>query len=157
VELASPYAAEGTLATGDGRPDVLRSAPPHALSQAERAEVLRVANEPRFASVPPARIVPMLADEGAYLASESSFLRVLREQGQTARRGCAKAPRPARVPTTHIATAPRQMWCGDMNLPANVRSGPVGLSVPDPGPVQPQDRRLGVSIPQTHLPPSRRS
>jgi hypothetical protein len=37
-----------------------------------------VANEPRFCAVPPARIVPMLADEGAYLASESTFARVLR-------------------------------------------------------------------------------
>jgi putative transposase len=55
--------------------------------------VLRVANEPRFADVPPARIVPMLADEGVYLASESTFARVLREHGQNAHRGRAKAPR----------------------------------------------------------------
>lgn len=44
---------------------------------------LCVADEPRFADVPPARIVPMLADEGVYLGSESSFSRVLREHGQT--------------------------------------------------------------------------
>nr|WP_265706809.1 hypothetical protein [Verminephrobacter aporrectodeae] len=37
-----------------------------------------MANEPRFADMPPARIVPMLADQGVYLASESSFARVLR-------------------------------------------------------------------------------
>ena len=51
-----------------------------------------MANEPRFAAVPPARIVPMLADEGVYLASESSFARVLRAHGQSAHRGRAKAP-----------------------------------------------------------------
>ena len=34
--------------------------------------------------VPPARIVPMLADEGVYLASESTFSRVLRANNQTA-------------------------------------------------------------------------
>lgn len=33
----------------------------YALTQAERQEILRVANEPRFADMPPARIVPMLA------------------------------------------------------------------------------------------------
>ena len=44
--------------------------------------MLAVANEPRFAAVPPARIVPMLADEGIYLASESTFSRVLKAQGQ---------------------------------------------------------------------------
>jgi hypothetical protein len=41
--------------------------------------VLRVASEPRFAAMPPARIVPMLADKGVYLAIESTFPRVLRE------------------------------------------------------------------------------
>ena len=95
--------------------------PRHALSQAERAQLLRVANEPRFAAVPPARIVPMLADEGIYLASESSFSRVLRAQGQSAHRGRAKAPRAVRPPTTHIATAPCAVWCWDMTyLPASV-------------------------------------
>jgi putative transposase len=109
------------LESGDGRPQAARPVPAHALSPAERAEVLRVANEPRFADVPPARIVPMLADEGTYLASESTFARVLREQGQAVHRGRAKAPQASRPPTTHIASAPRQVWCWDMTyLPATV-------------------------------------
>ena len=109
------------LVSGDGRPDAVRPVPAHALSLAERVAVLRVANEPRFADVPPARIVPMLADEGVYIASESTFSRVLREHGQIAHRGKAKVPRATRPPTTHIATAPRQVWCWDMTyLPATV-------------------------------------
>ena len=113
-------AHEGLIAS-DGRPQAVRPVPRHALSEAERAELLRVANEPRFAAVPPARIVPMLADEGVYLASESSFSRVLRAQGQSAHRGRAKAPRAVRPPTTHIATAPCAVWCWDMTyLPASV-------------------------------------
>ena len=109
------------LVSGDGRPLAVRATPSHALSEAERARVLAVANEPRFAAVPPARIVPMLADEGIYLASESSFSRVLKAHGQTAHRGRAKAPKQRRPPTTHIATAPRQVWCWDMTyLPAQV-------------------------------------
>jgi putative transposase len=36
----------------------------------------------RFGSLPPSQIVPLLADEGRYLASESSFYRVLRQAGQ---------------------------------------------------------------------------
>lgn len=51
--------------------------------------MLHVANEPRFADMPPARIVPMLADEDMYIASESTFARVLRERGQLTRRGRA--------------------------------------------------------------------
>ena len=98
------WKAHEGLVSGDGRPRAVRPTPSHALSEVERAELLRVANEPRFADVPPARIVPMLADEGVYLASESTFSRVLRAQGQTAHRGRAKKPRAVRPPTTHIAT-----------------------------------------------------
>jgi transposase InsO family protein len=109
------------LQSGDGRPLADRPTPAHALTDAERAALLAVANEPRFAELPPARIVPMLADEGRYLASESSFYRVLREHDQAARRGRAQAPATSRPPTTHIATAPRQVWCWDMTyLPTQV-------------------------------------
>ena len=59
---------------GDRRPEAVRPAPSHALTEEERARIVAVANEPRFAETPPARIVPVLADEGVYLASESSFL-----------------------------------------------------------------------------------
>ena len=61
----------------------------------------------------------MLADEGVYVASESSFSRVLRAHGQTRHRGRAKAPQRVRPPSTHVATAPRQVFCWDMTyLPA---------------------------------------
>ena len=115
------WKARHGLTEGDGRPQARRPTPGHALSPAERARLVAVANESRFAAVPPARIVPVLADEGVYLASESSFSRVLREHGQSAHRGRAKAPRASRRPTTHIATAVRQVWCWDMTyLPALV-------------------------------------
>ena len=109
------------LVSGDARPLAVRPVPGHALSEVERTHLLAVANEPRFAAVPPARIVPMLADEGIYLASESTFSRVLKAHGQTTHRGRAKVPKAVRPPTTHIATAPRQVWCWDMTyLPAQV-------------------------------------
>ena len=63
------------LARGDRRPDADRPTPSHSLTPAERARIIAVANEPRFAETPPARIVPALADEGTYIASESSFHR----------------------------------------------------------------------------------
>lgn len=111
------------LVHGDRRPDAVREPPAHALSEAERARLLQVANEPRFADVPPARIVPMLADEGVYLASESSFHRVLRAAGQSGQRGRAKAPQATRPPTTHVATAPNQVWCWDMTYLASTTTG----------------------------------
>ena len=91
----------------------MRIARPRAcVERAERARIVAVANEPRFAATPPARIVPILADEGIYIASESSFNRVLRAHGQMNRRGRAQPPRTSRPPTTHIATAPAESGAG---------------------------------------------
>jgi putative transposase len=108
-------AGEG-LTRGDRRPDADHPVPPHALSEAERAQIVAVCNEPRFAETPPAQIVPALADEGIYIASESSFHRVLRAHGQMNRRGRAQPPRTPRPPTTHIATRPGDVWCWDVTL-----------------------------------------
>jgi putative transposase len=121
VRTLQRWKAQDGLASGDGRPDAVRPTPAHALTPEEREQIIGVANEPRFADMPPARIVPMLADEGQYIASESSFQRVLRAQGQTRHRGRAKAPRKGRPPSTHVATAPRQLWSWDMTyLPSQV-------------------------------------
>ena len=67
------WKAHAGLTAGDGRPQAVRPKLSHALTPDERAQLLSVANLPRFASVPPARIVPMLADEGvSWLASPAS-------------------------------------------------------------------------------------
>lgn len=87
--------------------------PANRLAEQERAEILATANAPRFAHLPPSQIVPQLADEGRYLASESSFYRVLREEKQLARRGKAKAPAHSRPPEL-VATAPNQLWSWDI-------------------------------------------
>jgi transposase InsO family protein len=110
------------LSNGDRRPDADRPAPSHALSEAEQARIIAVANEPRFSETPPARIVPALADEGIYIASESSFHRVLRARGQMHRRGRAQPPRKSGPPRTHIATRPGEVWCWDVTfLPSQVQ------------------------------------
>lgn len=106
--LQRSKASDG-LAGGDGRPQSVHPQPSRALNEDERTPLPQVAKELRIADVPPARIVPMLADEGVYLTNESSFIRVLRAHGQTAHRGRAKVPRTVRLPTTHIATGPRQV------------------------------------------------
>lgn len=105
----------------DGRPGAQRPEPAHKLSEAEREAIVTVCNEPRFASLPPSQIVPRLADEGGYLASESSFYRVLHAAGQQHHRGRARAPQ-VREPASHEATAPNQVWCWDVSyLPSGIR------------------------------------
>ena len=111
------------LERGDGRPGAVRPTPAHALTPVERERIVQIANEARFADMPAARIVPALADEGVYVASERSFQRVLRDHGQNRHRGRAKAPRKSRPPTTHIATASGQLWCWDMTFLPTIVTG----------------------------------
>jgi transposase InsO family protein len=90
-----------------------RHAPAHKLTQVERAKILETANSPEFRDLSPKQIVPLLADRGVYVASESSFYRVLREEGLLTHRN------PARPPTNHrprelVASAPNQVWTWDI-------------------------------------------
>lgn len=103
----------GSLRT-DGRSLPLRPPPSNRLSDAERQEILMVCNRPEHSSMPPSQIVPKLADEGTYIASESSFYRVLRAASQLHRRGRAKLPRKSTPPKSHRATAPNQVWSWDI-------------------------------------------
>jgi len=107
----------------DQRPVVKRAAPSHKLSVEERRKILSVCNEPRFRNKPPSQIVPILADEGRYIGSESTINRVLKEQGQLNHRGRAKAPEKRREPTTHIATGPNQLWSWDVTWLASTVRG----------------------------------
>lgn len=105
----------------DRRPSAIRPTPANKLSAEEREAVLRVVNEPRFASLPPTQIVPILADEGRYLASESTVYRILREEEQLAHRGRARAPQRRAVPR-HCASGPNQLFCWDITyLPGPVQ------------------------------------
>jgi transposase InsO family protein len=98
-----------------------RVAPKQALSPAERAEVIALANAPEFRNLSPKQIVPRLADRGDYVASESTFYRVLRAEGQLRRRGAARPPT-SRRPDEVVATGPNQVWSWDITyLPSAVR------------------------------------
>lgn len=105
----------------DGRPGAVRPEPKNKLSEAERAAVISVMNRPEYASLPPSQVVPMLADDGVYIASESTIYRILRENNQQHHRGRSKAPIP-REPVTHVASGSNQVWSWDITwLPGPVR------------------------------------
>lgn len=107
----------------DGRRNAVRAKPSHALSRAEREAVLQTCLRPEYASLPPSQIVPRLLDEEAcYLASESTYYRVLREANAQHRRGRAAAPRRLGPPRRHRADGPNQLWSWDVTyLGASVR------------------------------------
>ena len=113
---------EGDKVKEDQRPLIERPSPDNKLTETERSHILKVCNQPEYASVPPSQIVPRLADKGQYLASESTFYRVLNEAGQLNHRGRSKAAKRNKPPTTHIATQANQVWSWDISyLPSNVR------------------------------------
>jgi putative transposase len=90
-----------------------KTTPANKLTAEERALVLKVVNEPRYRNESPNVIVPLLADEGRYVASESTMYRILRDEDLLKHRGVMKAP-VRRPPNEHVATGPNQVWSWDI-------------------------------------------
>lgn len=107
------YRRDGQIKPDGRKAAAVGRVPANRLSNEERDAVLTTANQPQYAHLPPSQIVPALADEGRYLASESTFYRVLREDKQLVHRGRAKAPARKR-PEPFQATASNQLWSWDI-------------------------------------------
>ena len=97
----------------DQRPIANRPPPQNKLSEEETRAVLSVVNQPEFQSLPPSQIVPKLADDGVYLASESTFYRILRDNKMLHHRGRSRKPTSKPI-STHCATGPNQVWMWDI-------------------------------------------
>jgi putative transposase len=87
--------------------------PAHKLTAAERAEIVAHATSAEYCDLSPRQIVPSLADQGIYVASESSFYRVLHEHGLMSHREPSR-PRSHRRPSEHAATGPNTVWSWDI-------------------------------------------
>ncbi len=90
-----------------------KTPPPNKLSEGERKQVLEVANRPEYRDRSPRQIVPKLADEGIYIASESSFYRILHDESAVHHREPSRARSHPR-PREHVATGPSQLWSWDI-------------------------------------------
>jgi putative transposase len=113
---------DGGAVKADARTTTTRPEPMNKLSALEQQRVLAVCNSVEYAQLPPSQIVPRLADQGVYLASESTFYRVLKAHDQGHRRGRAQAPRPVKPPTSYTAAEANQVWSWDITyLPSRVR------------------------------------
>lgn len=87
--------------------------PANKLTDDERQRILDIANSPEFRDKSPAQIVPLLADKRDYVASESSFYRVLKAAGLHAHRGRSKPPT-RKKPNELVATRPNQVYSWDI-------------------------------------------
>jgi transposase InsO family protein len=107
----------------DGRPDAERPEPATKLKPEERERILETCNEQEYQSLPPSQIVPTLSDKGTYIASESTFYRVLKEADRIHRRGKRQGPRRVSKPEAYKATGPNQIWSWDITILATLISG----------------------------------
>jgi len=82
---------------------ILNKSPVHnKLSEAIRQEIIDVINKPEYSNLTPHQIVPTLLDLGRYIASESTFYRVMKAHNQLQHRrkstaGQRKKPEPLRA------------------------------------------------------------
>lgn len=112
---------DASAGRGDARPQRVQ-APTNQLSALEREQVLSVANSVEFGHLPPSQIVPRLADQGTYIASESTFYRILRSENQLKHRNAEQPVSGRSKPRALKATAPRQLFSWDITyLPTEIR------------------------------------
>ena len=88
--------------------------PANKLNDDERQKIIAVASSKEFCDMSPHQIVPTLADRGDFIASESTFYRVLKAEKLLAHRGRSK-PR-THIPKlkAHEALAPKTLFSWDI-------------------------------------------
>ena len=95
--------------------------PANKLTPEERQKILDICNSKEFQDMSPSQIVPILAERGEYIASESTFYRVLKDFNQLTHRNPSK-PRTCSKPKPFTATGPNHVWSWDITyLPTTVR------------------------------------
>lgn len=98
-----------------------KSTPQHTLTTKERGAIVGIVTSPEFRNKSVRQIVPLLADRKQYVASESSFYRVMHEEGLMAHRAHAR-PAKRSTPRHHVAKGPCEVWSWDITyLRAPVR------------------------------------
>jgi transposase InsO family protein len=99
-----------------------KHSPKNKLSEFEKKRIIKLVNTEEFANLPPSQIVPRLADKGEYIASESTFYRILKECNQLIHRDKNKPARTVTKPKALTAIAPNQIYTWDITyLPTSVK------------------------------------
>ena len=98
--------------TKDKRPFAVRKPPKNKLTKEEKDEIIATIAKPEYIDLNCTQIVPLLADKGKYIASESSFYRTAKEYKLNAKRTSTRNHYTRSI-TTHIAYEPNQVWTWD--------------------------------------------
>jgi len=100
------------LSPSDGRCGPTTT-PRNKLTEVERALIIKTSVSQTCVNLSPHQIVPKLADEGIYIASESTFYRVLNAEKLNQHRGHSK-PRLIEKPKPFEAMKPNQIYSWDI-------------------------------------------
>ncbi|TYL47931.1 hypothetical protein FXV75_08285 [Marinomonas sp. IMCC 4694] len=105
----------------DKRIDALKQ-PVNKLTKLERQRIIRLVNSAEYGHLPPSKIVPTLLDKGIWLASESSFYRVMKAHNLLVHREKAKPTRNVKRPKSLTATKPNEIYTWDITyLPTRIK------------------------------------
>lgn len=102
--------------------------PNNSLTPTEEAQLISVLTSSRYTGLSPKQLVPQLADEGLYLASESTMYRLQRRHGLRKKRPSVSRTHVTRACTVHHASGPNRVWSWDITmLPTTLRGAYLHL------------------------------
>lgn len=100
----------------------------NALSGEERQQIIDICLSEEYVHLPPTQIVPLLADKGIYIASESTFYRLLRQEKLVRQKVIGNRASTSRAIPRLIARAPNEVWSWDITyLPTQIKGEYVKL------------------------------
>jgi len=107
---------EQDLSSGDKRNGPTKI--PHKLSEDEEFKILSILNSKKYYDEPPGIVVAKLADEGTYIASESTMYRILKKYNLNSHRGKGKAwgTDQKRITYSLVANGSNQVWSWDITV-----------------------------------------
>lgn len=114
--------AKALSITSDRRNSAHRPVPHNKLSEREVGKIIEICHSPEFSDLSPNQIVPTLADQNIYIASESTFYRVLSASGLLTHGLRARPKNVRKRPESQKATGPNQVWSWDITyLPNRIK------------------------------------
>lgn len=84
------------------------------ISPETRQDIFELCNSPRFRDLSPHQIVPLMLNEDRYLASESTFYRILKAHGMLHHRSNTRVKKKQSRPPERRADRSNQVWCWDI-------------------------------------------
>ncbi|MBA2664526.1 MAG: transposase, partial [Bradymonadaceae bacterium] len=104
----------------DGRRGPHQS-PKNKIADKDKEHIMALANSDQYRNLGPNQIVPLWADAGWYLCSESTLYRFLKEAEQLTPRG-RQNPATRHKPAEKKSCGPNQLWCWDISYLPTIES-----------------------------------